>query len=182
MSAITGAEAQIRQWVDEVVVGLNLCPFAKRELSAGRVRIVSEASGAMEPALEVLADEAITLLNADSAATTLVVFPSGFESFDDYLDLLDMSQALLEQCGWDDALQLASFHPDYCFEGVEPDDAANYTNRAPLPVIHLLRQDDVAVAIEKYGDVDVIPPRNEKLAREKGAAFFEDVLKRCRAH
>ena len=177
---VASAEAQVRCWIDTVVVGLNICPFAKRELEAGRVRVCEPSAGGLEQALESFADEAILLVNNDQTATTLLVLAQGFEDFDDYLDLLEMSEALLEQCGWDEALQLASFHPDYCFEGVEESDPANFTNRSPLPILHLLRQDDVAKAIENYPEVDRIPESNQRSARELGAAYFEAVLERCR--
>ncbi len=175
------AEAQIRAWIDAVVVDLNICPFAKRELDAGRVRICSAPSIGTEQALAFFADQAISLINGDVSATTLVVFGTGFDDFDDYLDLLELCEALLEDCHWSEALQLASFHPDYCFEGAEPEDAANFTNRSPLPVIHLLRQDDVAKAIANYPAVDDIPERNQALAREQGSAYFLAILERCRS-
>lgn len=171
---------QIQLWVDEVVVGLNFCPFAKAELAAGRVRLCEMEHLGLEQALESFADEAIALVNRDVRATTLLVLSTGFNAFDDYLELLDLCEALLEECGWDQALQLASFHPDYCFEGVEQDDASNFTNRSPLPIIHLLRRDDLAQAISHYPEVDSIPENNQHLARERGAAFFEAVLDRCR--
>lgn len=174
------AEAQVRYWIDTVVVGLNICPFAKRELEAGRVRVCEPPAAGLQQTLEAFADEAIQLVNNEQTATTLLVLAKGFEDFDDYLDLLEMSEALLEECGWDEALQLASFHPDYCFEGVEEGDPANFTNRSPLPILHLLRQDDVAKAIEHYPEVDRIPVNNQDLARERGAAYFEAVLVRCR--
>lgn len=174
------AEAQVRAWVDTVVVGLNICPFAKREIEAGRVRVCEPPAEGLEQALEAFADEALELIKSDTPATTLLVFARGFEGFNDYLNLLDMSQALLEECAWDEALQLASFHPDYCFEGVAPDDVTNYTNRSPLPIIHLLRQEDMARAIDSYPDVNAIPERNQRLARERGIGYFEAVLERCR--
>lgn len=174
------AESQVRYWIDNVVVGLNICPFAKRELDAGRVRVCEPSGLGMQEALEAFADEAIQLVNSNQTATTLLILPQGFEDFDDYLDLLEMSEALLEECGWDEALQLASFHPDYCFEGVEDDDPANFTNRSPLPIIHLLRQDDVAQAIANYPEVDRIPDNNQYLARERGAPYFLSILEACR--
>jgi len=177
---LSKAVAQVSAWIDSVVVSLNICPFAKRELDAGRVRVCAPDVAVMEAALEAIADEAIKLLHNDVTATTLVVLAQGFEEFDDYLDLLDMSEALLEECGWSESLQLASFHPDYCFDGVEQDDAANYTNRSPLPIIHLLRQDDVAKAIAGHPDVDSIPDSNQAMARSKGGAFFDELLRRCK--
>lgn len=172
---------QVRNWVDSVVVGHRFCPFAQPELIAGRVRIIAPSGiGDLESALHAIASEAERLLDATDKATTLIVLSEGFDDFDDYLQLVEIGEDLLADQGWEEDLQLASFHPDYCFEGVEPSDAANYTNRSPLPIIHLLKQSDVAHAIDRYPDVDAIPERNQELAREKGAQHFEDILQSCR--
>lgn len=178
--ATVAPQEQVRRWVKAAVVDLNLCPFARAELRAGRVRIEVAPAGDLEAALECFADAAIALVQGEQRATTLLVLPHGFEDFDDYLDLLELCERLLEECGWDAALQLASFHPQYCFDGEPEDDPANYTNRAPLPVVHLLRRDDLAAAIANYPDVDSIPLHNQALARARGAAFFEALLTRCR--
>jgi len=177
--AAQGACAQVSQWIEEVVIGLNFCPFAQREWREARVKVCATTRTGLESVLEQFADEALRLLDSDTAATTLLVLPEGFESFDGYLDLIDLCEALVHDCGWDEVLQVASFHPDYCFEGLEEGDPANYTNRSPIPVVHLLRQRDVSRALEHHEDPASIPVRNEAVARAKGNDYFQACLIRC---
>ncbi len=173
-------EQGIRRWLDEIVIGLNLCPFARREVDAGRVRVAVTGHRDTEALLHVFHDELQRLHQEPQIATTLVVFAQGVADFFDYLDLLDMAQAWLEEQELDADFQLASFHPDYLFADSPADDASHYTNRAPWPVIHLLREDDVEEAIAAHPDTGRIPERNIRLAREKGADWWDAVLRRLR--
>lgn len=169
---------QVKQWLEEVVVGFNFCPFARRELEAGRVRFAVVEGSKVKQAISVLLDELHFLDKNDAVETTLLIFADGFRDFHQYLDMLEVAQMAIEDVGYEGVYQLASFHPEYVFEGEDFDDASNYTNRAPYPVIHLLREVSIELAIEKHPDPDGIPARNQALAREKGAAFWASFLKR----
>ena len=173
-------EQGIRRWLDEIVIGLNLCPFARREVDAGRVRVAVTGHRDTESLLHVFHDELQRLQQEPQIATTLLVFANGVADFFAYLDLLEMAQAWLEEQALDAEFQLASFHPDYLFADSPADDAAHYTNRAPGPVIHLLREDDVEQAIAAHPDTGRIPERNIRLAREQGADWWKAVLRRLR--
>lgn len=102
--------------------------------------------------------------------------PKGFADFEDYLDLLDMANELLHMQELEGVFQLASFHPEYCFEGQLKHDPANFTNRSPYPMLHLLREASIEKALEFVDDPDAIPERNVELAREKGIDVFKKVL------
>ena len=108
--------------------------------------------------------------------TTLLIFANAVPDFHEYLDLLDMTQAWLEEQELEGIFQLASFHPQYQFANSDPDDEANYTNRSPFPVIHILREDSVERAVGSHPDPTMIPERNITLAREKGLAFWKDLM------
>jgi hypothetical protein len=156
---------QVRHWVDRVVIGLDLCPFAASPLRAGSVRFVcSRAESPQEILAEVLA-EAQGLAAGDAGTTSLLVIPRHAEDFQDFLDLVQASEDLLSQTSLSDQIQLAHFHPDYVFAGAEANDPANATNRAPWPTLHLLRTADVASAIAAHGNVSDIPSRNAELMR-----------------
>lgn len=176
--ASADAVAATRRWIETVVVGLGLCPFARRALENGLVRLEVIDTIDVVVALERLADEAARLVAAEAAAdaTTLLVLPDGFADFDDYLDLLALGEALLEDLGHDGALQIASFHPDYRFEGAPADDAANWSNRSPYPVLQLLREDSVARAVARHPDPDGIPKRNIERLRALGVAGIAALL------
>lgn len=93
-------------------------------------------------------------------ATTLLVFPNALHDFNAYLHFLDEAQQLLVQSGLEGLVQLASFHPHYLFEGEAPNAASHYSNRAPYPLIHLLREDMVSRALEEFTDPERIPENN----------------------
>ena len=169
----------VRQWVETFVVGMNLCPFAKRELVKNRVRFVTTAATTAEQLLQVLQTE-LELLNADpSVETTLLIHPAVLQDFYDFNDFLDCAASLLVDMELEGIYQVASFHPDYQFGGTRPGDAENYTNRAPYPVLHLLREESLERVIADYPDVDDIPERNIALMNRLGQDKLEALLKSC---
>lgn len=166
-----------RHWVEQLVVGLNLCPFAKRELVKDRVRFVEQDSASLEALLETLETELTTLRNDDSIETTLVVVSGQLQDFDDYLDTLSLAEQLVSMMGMVGEFQIASFHPDYQFDGTDVEDAENYTNRAPYPTFHLLREASLEEAIEKYPDTAEIPDNNVALMQSMGVDRIKAMLK-----
>lgn len=169
----------VQRWVETVVVDLNLCPFAKRELVKGRVRFtVSEA--ATEEALLLVLQHELELLESDSAIeTTLLIHPHVLVNFNDYNQFLDYADQLLVQNELDGIYQVASFHPDYLFQGVSVDAAENYSNRSPYPMLHLLREESLEKAIADYADVEGIPARNIELLDNMGHERLSGLLQAC---
>ena len=169
----------VRHWVETVVVGLNLCPFAKRELVNDRVRFsVSEA----ETEEQLLADlqAELELLNNDEAVeTTLLIHPGVLQDFFDYNQCLNYVDSLLMQMELEGVYQVASFHPDYQFSGTRPDDVENYTNRSPYPMLHLIREDSLERAIAGYPHPERIPERNIELLESLGRDKMQALLKAC---
>jgi hypothetical protein len=154
--------ADVRSWVDEVVIGLDLCPFAARPRDEKRLRIAVSHATTEEALLDDLQAELERLADtpAEELETTLLAIPDMLENFAGYNDFLDAVELWLEQFGWEGELQVASFHPDYQFADTEPDDAGNLTNRSPWPLLHIIREDSLEKAIEHYPDVEGIPDRN----------------------
>jgi len=148
-------------WVNEVVVRHRLCPFAKPVLNQGLVtyRVLPESDTAA--VLASFADAVAAIINeAPEDATELLVLANAGDEFDDFLDICAMAEALLESMQWEQAIQLATFHPRYQFANTDPNDAENFTNRAPWPVIQLLQVGAVGRAIDSVDGVDDIPSRN----------------------
>ncbi len=171
--------AATRCWVEKLVVGENLCPFAGRELSRDKIRFaVCDVTDA-EPALQALIGECVRLDAHAELETTLLIFSAGFADFDNYLDLLAVAEALLVEQGYEGRYQLASFHPAYVFADADSDDAANYTNRSPYPMLHLLREASIARAIKQHVDAEGIPQRNIRHARALGRNALEGILRQC---
>lgn len=174
-------DAQIRAWIQRFVVDLNLCPFARQPFEAGRVVIRVSGADSEETLLEALYRELVWLESQPpgKAETTLLVVPETLAAFADYNDFLALADALLVQFGWDGRFQIASFHPHYQFAGTRPDDADNYTNRAPWPILHLLREDSVEWAVSRYPDSREIPERNMARMTEMGAQVLAQRLQSC---
>lgn len=170
---------QSRNWVEKVVVGLNFCPFAHREVENNRVRYVVSQSTGVESALEDLLKEIHFLEDNEETETTLLILPMGFSDFDDYLDLVDLTDALIEDQEYEGIFQVASFHPDYVFADSHEDDAANFTNRSPNPILHILRESSLERVLEHHPNPEAIPERNVKFAREKGLAYMQVLFEAC---
>lgn len=165
-------EAVVHRWLETVIVGLGLCPFAAQPLREGRVRIV--VSAAREP-LALLSDLQIELQRLEatppaSLETTLIAVPHMLAGFAEYNDFLDEVDALLEGFGWSGLYQVASFHPGYRFADVPADDPGNLTNRSPVPLLHLLREDSVAAAVAVHSDIGAVPEENVRRLRSMDAA------------
>ncbi len=169
------AEALIRTWLAEVVVGLNLCPFARPLLGTRGLRIaVCTATAAADLRRAFLRE--LDLLQSspeDEIATSLLAFPAALGDFEDYLEFLDEAQALLIESGLEGEVQLASFHPHYLFADEPADAASHYSNRSPYPLIHLLREDMLSRVLAEDSDPEQIPARNIATLEGIGAAALE---------
>jgi hypothetical protein len=178
----TQALLETRAWVDRAVIGLNLCPFAKAVQVKGQVRyVVSEASDA-KTLLSELAAEMQRLAETPAAEvdTTLLIHPWVLQDFQDYNDFLDVADAALEELGLEGVLQVASFHPDYQFEGTEVDDVTNATNQSPYPTLHLLREDSVDRAVEAFAEPEAIFEANMRTLEALGEEGWADLRAQCR--
>lgn len=164
------AIARTRDWLERFVIGLSLCPFAAAPYRAGRVVYALSEGGSADVIyrdfLRALHD--FVLADPVQQETALLIIEQGLESFDAYLDMLAMLEQALLAAGLEGVLQLASFHPDYLFDGVSADDPANYTNRSPYPMFHLIREDGLAAALQRYPDPEAIPRRNIERLRGLG--------------
>lgn len=170
--------ADTRDWVEKAVIGLNLCPFAKSVEVHGRLRYVVSAATTPEALLQELARELLLLRRSDpeETETTLLIHPGVLTDFLDFNDFLDAADALVEDLELDGEMQVASFHPDYRFADTEADDPGNLTNRAPYPILHLLREDSVERAVAAYPQPDAIIERNIATMRELGVEGFRALL------
>lgn len=169
---------EVVEWLNSVVIGLNLCPFSAKPTRENRVRFVVVEVGDEESLLESLAKE-MELLDATPVSeieTTLVIMPNMLQDFYDYKIFLRWAQAMLKRNNWQGVYQLASFHPDYCFAGAEVDEIENLTNRAPYPILHIIREESLAAALAYFESVDEIPEKNKQrmraLTNEEKYTFF----------
>ena len=162
--------ADTRAWVDKAVIGLNLCPFAKAVQVKGQVRYVVSEASTPEQLIYDLAAELNRLHDtpAEEVDTTLLIHPQVLTDFLDYNDFLEAADALVEEIGLEGEIQVASFHPNYQFEGTAPDDITNYSNRSPYPTLHLLREDSIDRAVEAFPEAEAIFETNMKTLETLG--------------
>ncbi|MFI2810668.1 MULTISPECIES: DUF1415 domain-containing protein [Microbulbifer] len=154
--------AAVEKWLADVVVGLNLCPFARRPMRAGQVRFAVSAAETDEALMqELLAEmERLDSLSPAELETTLLVIPHHLQEFTDFNQFLDLAEWLVERHGYSGIYQLATFHPHYQFAGTAPGDAENLTNRAPYPILHLIREESIERVLANYPDPESIPEQN----------------------
>ncbi|MGF1748092.1 DUF1415 domain-containing protein [Vibrio cionasavignyae] len=170
---IVHIEEQVQQWLKEVVIGLNLCPFAAKPERNKQIKTFVSLANKEEGLLEDILGELMLLeqTEPEDLETTLVVVPNMLDDFMDYNFFIDWVEALIKQNDWEGIYQVATFHPNYCFGGADPEDAENLTNRSPYPIFHLIREASMAKVLKHYPDPDAIPDNN--IARVSGLSEAE---------
>jgi hypothetical protein len=166
-----------RRWLEKAVIGLNLCPFAKAVYVKNQVRLVVSRARHADDLLEEL-DRELDLLvatPADEIDTTLLIHATLFDDFLDFNDFLEVAEGVVEEHGLEGVVQLASFHPRFQFDGTEPDDIGNYTNRAPFAMLHLLREVSVDKAVEAFPEADAIFEENIRTLDKLGHQGWKDL-------
>lgn len=165
-----------KRWLQDIVIGFNFCPFANPVFKADRIDYVVIDGTSELKFNELLLQTCKSMLAHPEKETALLIFEQYLGSFPAYLAYLKKANALLERKKLKGIFQLASFHPDYVFDGLEEHDAANYTNRAPYPIIHIIREASLTKALKTFPNPELIPERNIEVARNKGLVFFENFM------
>jgi hypothetical protein len=168
-----------RRWISSMVIGLDLCPFARRPFEADTIRYVVSDARDEEALREQLVRELRHLVSCPSSdvETTLLIHPRVLTSFLDYNDFLDAAERLVANLGLRGIVQIASFHPDYQFAGTDSGAVENYTNRSPYPMLHLLREASISGITAKVDELLEIPRRNAKTLRALGREKISDKLR-----
>jgi len=154
--------AEIKNWLEKAVIGLNLCPFAKAVHVKEQIRYVVSNATNEEELLADLLDELQQLYDADAEKleTTLLIHPYVLTDFLDYNDFLEVADAAVSELALDGEIQVASFHPDYQFAETRYEDVENYSNRAPYQCLHLLRESSVERAVAAFPEAEKIYQKN----------------------
>ena len=165
-------EADMRRWLERAVIGLNLCPFAKAVHVKGQIHCVVSPAQDIKTLLATLKIElkALEVLDSAERDTTLLIAPLMFPEFLDFNDFLDQADRLLRKLRLDGIFQIASFHPQFQFADTAADDITNFTNRAPYPTLHLLREASIDRAVQAYPDAEDIFGKNMQTLQTLGQA------------
>jgi uncharacterized protein len=168
-----------RRWISQVVIGLNLCPFARRVFQGNLIHYVVSKATTEDGLVEELDAELRNLVRvpATEIETTVLIHPLMLGNFLDFNNFLASADRLISSLRLRGVIQLASFHPDYQFEGTEPGDVENYTNRSPYPMLHLLREDSITKVAGNEDELLEIPQRNIKLLKSLGRERMLEILK-----
>ena len=170
---------QTKNWLSNVIIEHSICPFAKREHDNNRIHYEVIESKDLETQLEQLVLQCEALDDDARRETSLLIFPSVLSDFEEYLDVVEIGTELMTKQGYEGIYQLASFHPEYNFADVDKDDASNYTNRSPYPMLHILREASIEKALANFSNPENIPERNIKLTRDLGLKAMRKLLSDC---
>lgn len=165
-------------WLERIVIGLSLCPFARQPYLNDTIRFVETPARTEEALVADLLQE-LTLLQQtpiDEIETTLLIHPHVLDDFLDYNDFLDVADACIEELGLEGVIQVAGFHPMYQFAGTRVDDIENETNRSPYPMMHLIREESITRVRDAGASTEDIPQRNIALLQEMGRAAFSRLM------
>lgn len=180
---MNAAIEHVKKWVETVVVGLNFCPFAAKEVARQSIRYVVHQDATLESTLKCLQAECEHLdqqtADQGGAETTLIIFPDAMRSFDTFTDYLNEADYWLQTAGYEGTYQLASFHPEYTFTDTTFDDPSNYTNRSPYPIFHILRESSLSHVLDRVADPDAIPAANIAKAETLGIEALQQLLRSC---
>ena len=169
---------QTKKWIADVVIGCNFCPFAAKEVKRNTILYEVNFAEQQKEILQNLFSLFIKMDDDKNVETAILILPNGFKVFTNYLDLVEDAENFLAKENYEGVYQLASFHPQYLFAGSNDNDPANYTNRSPYPMLHILREESLSKAIDNHPNVDDIPQNNIDFANAKGLNFMKGLLEK----
>lgn len=167
---------QTKQWLEQIIIGLNFCPFAKKEFVNQTIHYHVSEKEQVKSALVELLTQLEYLRDNPDIETSLLIYNHGFRDFNRFLDLVDYSNDIIVDYGFEGIFQIANFHPEYCFADTDYDDAGNFTNRSPYPTLHLIREQSMEKVLKVYKNPEEIPDNNIALAHKKGVSYFQTIL------
>lgn len=166
-------------WLNKFIIHHRICPFAQAVVQANTLHYFMDESPDLAKNLENVILQAQHLDVQEVIETTLLLYPTQFVEFADFLDYVTLAEQLLLLQGYEGIYQLATFHPAYCFADAEQNDTANYTNRSPYPMLHLLRESSIESVLAHFPHPEKIPERNITLLRGLGEAKMQALLAAC---
>ena len=168
-------------WLEKMVIGLNLCPFAKAVHAKRQIRFAVSLAHEGQALLEDLRRELrlLAMTPEQQIETTLLIHPNVFQDFIAYNEFLWDCDLAIQEMDMEGVIQIASFHPDYRFAGTTQDDVTNHTNRSPYPMLHLLRESSVSRAVETFELTEDIYKNNLETLQKLGKTEATKMLKRC---
>lgn len=175
---------ETRRWIKTMVIGNNFCPFAAKPYSEDKIRYFISPAEDETALVDDVVNELIMLrdTNPTEIETSILIVPNCVKNFEDYNQFLSVADIILEKLSMEGLVQIASFHPDYCFEDLTSDDVRNYTNRSIYPMFHLIREESVEQASALHPNIDAIPQHNMDKLESLGLNRIKKQLATCYLH
>ena len=172
---------ETRRWIKTVVIGNNFCPFAAKPFSEDKIRYFISPAEDETALVDDVVNELLTLRDANPTEleTSILIVPNCFQNFEVYNQFLSIVDIILQRLALEGFIQIATFHPDYCFEGLSKDDVRNYTNRSIYPMFHLIRENSVEHARALHPNIDAIPQQNMDKLQSMGLNKINKQLATC---
>jgi uncharacterized protein len=165
-----------KKWIKQVVIDCNFCPFAAQVFLQNKIEYTWLNEVDIDVCKQQLLLEFLKLDDNINIETSFLLLPAYNYSFDLFLDIIAQAETLLIKNEYEGIYQIASFHPLYQFEGADNNDPANYTNRSPVAMLHILRETSIDKVLDKYKNPELIPERNITFAHKQGLAFMQQLL------
>jgi hypothetical protein len=169
-------EAKIWHWIDNFIIQENICPFAKKERELASIQLLCYSASSALKTCDVLLEQADKMHEDASIETSILIAKEHLDDFDEYLFHLEEANLALAQNGYEGEFQLASFHPEYLFEGEAEDSLSHYSNRAPYPCFHIIREESISKALKSFANPENIPKRNIEHCEQLGKEYFEKLF------
>jgi uncharacterized protein len=171
--------AQVKKWVEEVIVALNICPFAKTPLEEKLIRFSETESTEFEDQLQFFIDELKYLSDTPTSeiSTSLIIFSKNADTFESFLDFTSTCEQVLTDLKLTELYQLVAFHPSFLFEGIDKNKRDHLVNRSPVPLIHLIRSDELAAVITHPSMGEEISHANSKKLEELDIQIINKLFK-----
>ena len=166
-----------KQWIERFVIGLRLCPFAHFSFYNGTIYYEVQNRNDRAIGLDALLKMARVIRQKSEAelSNAFMIFDNDL-SFMDLLDLKEKFDDIIENDNHEIPLQSVVFHPHFQFADEEFNAHGNFINRSPYGMIHILRAEEVARAIEATPNVEEIPFRNKALLEQIGITNISEVF------
>ena len=86
---------QTKQWLTQVIINLNFCPFAKKEFVNQTIHYHVSEKAQLKTALVEFLAQCHYLNDNPAIETSLLIYSDGFRDFNRFLDLVDDSNDLI---------------------------------------------------------------------------------------
>jgi uncharacterized protein len=166
-------EHKITYWIEKIIIGLDLCPFAKIPYEQGKISVATHSETSLDQ-IQSKVWEALENLHETNKSSALVFFPNLQTNFEDFYEFISHMQEQLDHNDLSEHFQLVCFHPEFYFAETKKTDKGNYVNRSPYPMVHVLLSHEITLVTQSNPAIgEEISLRNQKRLETMDENTFE---------